>query len=272
MTARAPGSAIVTGAGSGIGRAIAIALLDDGWGVTFAGLHAETLRDAAGRCSEPPHPGTGAPDDEPTADRGIRSNALVVEADVSDPASVTALFAAHAARFGRLDLLVNNAGTFGPAADVGELDPDAWQATLAVNVTGSVLCAGAAFRQMRDQRPQGGRIINNASISAQSPRPRSVAYTTTKHAITGLSKSIELDGRPYGITCTQIDVGNVRTGLLDALNGAGAVQADGTLRVEPSMDAAPLAELVAHIAALPLGVSVPHLTVTAAGMPFVGRG
>ncbi|MFF2371100.1 SDR family oxidoreductase [Agromyces sp. NPDC058110] len=250
-----PGSAIVTGAGTGIGRAVAIRLLDDGWGVTLASRHRETLLAAAG-----------------TAARGIRPNALVVEADVTDPSSVEQLFAAHAARFGRLDLLVNNAGTFGPTADVGELGPDEWQETLAVNVTGSVLCAGAAFRQMRDQRPQGGRIVNNASISAQSPRPRSVAYTTTKHAITGLSRSIELDGRAYAITCTQLDIGNVRTGLLDGLNGAGALQADGSVRVEPTMDAGPLADLVAHLAALPLGVSVPHLTVTAAGMPFIGRG
>ncbi|MGI9822689.1 SDR family oxidoreductase [Agromyces sp. Marseille-Q5079] len=271
MTARA---AIVTGAGTGIGRAIARALLADGWGVTLAGRTRTSLVEAAtvdtGIAPPRPHPGPHA--GHPGVHHGGHHNALVVVADVTDAASVDALLAAHVARFGRLDLLVNNAGSFGPTADVGELDPSDWQAVLAVNVTGAVLCAGAAFRQMRSQEPAGGRIVNNASISAESPRPRSVAYTTTKHAITGLSKSIELDGRPHAITCTQVDIGNVRTGLLDGVVGDGALQADGSRRVEPTMEAGPLAALVVHVANLPLGVSVPRLTVTAAGMPFVGRG
>ena len=269
MTGR---SAIVTGAGTGIGRAIARALLADGWAVTLAGRRRETLAEAAAVDTGPmpprPHPG-------PHAGNGGHHghpNAHVIVADVTDAASVDSLFAAHVARFGRLDLLVNNAGSFGPTADVGELAPSDWKAVLAVNVTGAVLCAGAAFRQMSSQAPAGGRIINNASISAQSPRPKSVAYTTTKHAITGLSKSIELDGRPHAITCTQLDIGNVRTELLDGILGEGALQADGRRRVEPDMEPGPLADLVVHLADLPLGVSVPHLTVTAAGMPFIGRG
>jgi NAD(P)-dependent dehydrogenase (short-subunit alcohol dehydrogenase family) len=273
VTAR---SAIVTGAGKGIGRAIARALLADGWGVTLAGRRHETLAEAAsasgGTAPAPPRPHPGPHTGNGGAHHGGHPNALVIVADVTDPASVDSLFAAHIARFGRLDLLVNNAGSFGPTADAGELAPADWQATLAVNVTGAVLCAGAAFRQMGAQVPAGGRIVNNASVSAQSPRPRSVAYTTTKHAITGLSKSIELDGRAHAITCTQVDIGNVRTELLDGIVGEGALQADGRRLVEPTMDAVPLADLVVHVANLPLGVSVPHLTVTAAGMPFVGRG
>lgn len=248
------GVALVTGAGSGVGRACARALLDAGWSVTLAGRRLDALEETAAGHAE----------------------AFPVAADVSDPAEVERLFAAHDARFSRLDLLFNNAGTFGPAADVGELDPDAWGATFAVNVTGAVLCAGAAFRRMAAQRPAGGRIVNNGSISAQSPRPRSAAYTTTKHAIAGLSKSIELDGRAHGITCTELDLGNARTELIDALVGtpgaAGALQADGRRIVEPTMDVAHVARLFVQLAELPLEVSVPQLTVTAAGMPFIGRG
>ncbi|WP_353112704.1 SDR family oxidoreductase [Microbacterium sp.] len=246
----AAGRALVTGAGTGIGRAVARALLDAGFGVTLAGRRRQPLEEAA----------AGHPD------------ALVVTADVTDAIRVEELFAAHAARFGRLDVLFNNAGTFGPAADVGDLDPADWDATAAVNITGAVLCAGAAFRMMRAQTPQGGRIIDNGSISAQTPRPRSVAYTTTKHAIAGLTKSIELDGRAHRITATQLDIGNARTGLVDALVGDGALQADGSRRIEPTMDVAHVAELVVRLARLPLEVSVPQLTVTAAGMPFIGRG
>lgn len=243
-------SALVTGAGSGVGRACAAALLDAGWNVTLAGRRADALEaTAAGR------PG-----------------ALVVTTDVTDPEQVERLFARHDAAFGRLDLLFNNAGAFGPSADVGSLDPDAWAATLAVNVTGAVLCAGAAFRRMAAQRPAGGRIVNNGSISAQSPRPRSAAYTTTKHAIAGLSKSIELDGRAHGISCTELDLGNARTELVDGLVGDGALQADGSRRIEPTMDVRHVARLFVHLAELPLEVSVPQLTVTAAGMPFIGRG
>ena len=247
-------SAVVTGAGSGIGRAIARALLADGFGVTLAGRRGAPLRESA------------------TADGILHPDALVIETDVTDAAQVQQLFARHVERFGRLDALVNNAGAFGPNADVGDLTPADWEATLAVNVTGAVLCAGAAFRQMRAQSPAGGRIINNGSVSAQTPRPRSVAYTTTKHAIAGLTKSIELDGRAHHITATQLDIGNARTELLDALVNDGAVQADGSRRPEPTMDVSHVADLVVRLARLPLEASVPQLTVTAAGMPFIGRG
>ncbi|GAA5155212.1 SDR family oxidoreductase [Microbacterium pseudoresistens] len=252
-------SAIVTGAGTGIGRAVARALLADGFGVTFAGRRPEPLQEAAS-------PDAGANDD------ALHPNALVVPTDVTDPDAVERLMAQHVARFGRLDVLFNNAGMSGPGVDVGDLDPAEWLQVLAVNVTGSVLCAGAAFRQMRAQDPQGGRIIDNGSIAAQTPRPRSVAYATTKHAIAGLTKSIELDGRPHGITATQLDIGNARTELLDGLVAGGALQADGSVRPEPTMDVAHVAGLVVRLARLPLDVSVPHLTVTAAAMPFLGRG
>lgn len=163
-------------------------------------------------------------------------------------------------------------GVFGPSADIGELTSADWESTLAVNLTGAMLCAGAAFRQMMTQSPAGGRIINNGSISAQTPRPRSVAYTTTKHAIAGLTKSIELDGRPHRITATQLDIGNARTELIGRLVDDGALQADGSRRPEPTMDAAHVADLVVQLARTPLEVSVPQLTVTAAGMPYIGRG
>lgn len=245
-------SAVVTGAGSGIGRAVARALASDGFAVTLAGRREEALVETAALI------GTDA--------------VLVVPTDVTDAAAVEALFARHGERFGRLDVLFNNAGVFGPAADVGDLSPADWQATLAVNVTGAVLCAGAAFRMMRAQEPSGGRIIDNGSISAQTPRPLSVAYTTTKHAIAGLTKSIELDGRPYGITATQVDIGNARTELIDGLVGDGALQADGTRRPEPTVDVAHVARLIADVAALPVSLSVAQITATAAGMPYIGRG
>ncbi|MGW9167235.1 SDR family oxidoreductase [Agromyces sp. NPDC055658] len=249
-------SVIVTGAGTGIGRATARALLAAGFCVTLAGRRSAPLEEAAA-----------------TGDDGTRhADALVVPCDVTDAAEVDALVAAHVERFGRLDVLVNNAGVPGPVADIGELRPDDWAAVVAVNLTGAVLCAGAAFRQMAAQHPSGGRIIDNGSISAQSPRPRSVAYTTTKHAIAGLTKSIELDGRPYGISCTQLDVGNARTELLDGFVGEGALQADGRRVVEPTMDVAVVAGLIVQLASLPSEVSVPQLTATAAGMPFIGRG
>lgn len=247
-------SAIVTGAGSGIGRAIARALLREGFGVTLAGRRGDALEGTA-EFEGAAHP-----------------RSLVVQTDVTEPDQVQRLVDAHVYRFGRLDVLMNNAGVFGPSADVGDLDPAEWSAIAAVNVTGVVLCAGAAFRQMRAQRPSGGRIINNGSISAQTPRPRSAAYTTTKHAVAGLTKSIELDGRQWGITATELDIGNAATELMDVIQTSGALQADGTRRPEPVMDARHVADLVVALARLPLGVSVPQLTVTAAGMPFIGRG
>jgi NAD(P)-dependent dehydrogenase (short-subunit alcohol dehydrogenase family) len=208
---------------------------------------------------------------------GAAPAALVVPCDVTVPADVERLFADAVEAFGRVDVLFNNAGTFGPSGDVGEIDPAAWESTVAVNLTGSFLCAAAAFRAMKAQEPRGGRIINNGSISAHSPRPRSVAYTATKHAITGLTKSIELDGRPWGITCGQIDIGNTRTELVEQLNytvgvGEGALQADGSRRVEPTFAVEEAAAAVAFMASLPAEASVGTLLITAAGMPFVGRG
>ncbi|MDQ0643416.1 SDR family oxidoreductase [Microbacterium murale] len=247
-------SAIVTGAGSGIGRAIARALLAAGFGVTLAGRRSAPLRETA------------------AVDGAPHTDGLIVETDITDRAQVERLLGRHVERFGRLDVLVNNAGVFGPNADIGDLAPSEWESTLAVNLTGAMLCAGAAFRQMRSQSPAGGRIINNGSISAQTPRPRSVAYTTTKHAIAGLTKSIELDGRPHRITATQLDIGNARTELIDRLVADGALQADGSRRQEPTMDATHVADFVVQLARMPLEVSVPQLTVTATGMPFIGRG
>lgn len=247
-------TAIVTGAGSGIGRAIARALLVSGFGVTLAGRRTAPLHETAS-VDGIPHP-----------------HALVVETDVTDSTQIEHLVARHVEGFGRLDVLVNNAGVFGPNADIGDLTPEDWESTLAVNLTGTMLCAGAAFRQMSTQTPVGGRIINNGSISAQTPRPRSVAYTTTKHAIAGLTKSIELDGRAHRITATQLDIGNARTELIESLVGDGALQADGSRRQESTMDVAHVADLVVQLARMPLEVSVPQLTVTAAGMPFIGRG
>lgn len=246
-----PGVAVVTGAGSGIGRAVARRLLADGWSVALAGRRRAQLEETAGEAA----------------------GSLVVPCDVAVPGDVERLFADTVGAFGRVDVLFNNAGTFGPSGDVGEIDPAGWESTVAVNLTGSFLCAAAAFRAMKAQEPRGGRIINNGSISAHSPRPRSVAYTTTKHAITGLTKSIELDGRPWGITCGQIDIGNTRTEIMETLGvGEGALQADGSRRVEPTFAVEEAAEAVAFMASLPAEASVGSLLITASGMPFVGRG
>lgn len=242
-------TAVVTGAGSGLGREIARALLDAGYRVALAGRRPEPLQETA---------------------RGA-ATALAVPTDVGDPDSVAALFDRVRDEWGRLDLLVNNAGTFGTAGDVGELSPADWQAAVQVNLTGSFLCAQQAFRVMKEQRPQGGRIINNGSISAHSPRPRSVAYTATKHAITGLTKSISLDGRPYDIACGQIDIGNAATEMTAGI-ATGAAQADGTVRPEPTFDARHVAEAVLYMAGLPLSANVQFLTITATAMPFIGRG
>lgn len=246
-----PKVAVVTGAGSGIGRAVARLMLDDGYRVALAGRReAQLLETADG------HP-----------------EALAVPCDVTAPDDVARLFEQVRQRWGRVDVLFNNAGIFGPSGDVGDVDVAEWEATLRVNVTGSMLCAAEAVRTMKAQRPQGGRIINNGSISAHSPRPRSVAYTVTKHAMTGLTKSIELDGREYGITCGQIDIGNTRTEIMDTIGvGAGALQADGSRKVEPMFPVDDAARAVLLMANMPASASVGSLVVTAAGMPFVGRG
>ncbi|MFJ4030278.1 SDR family oxidoreductase [Paenarthrobacter sp. NPDC089989] len=246
-----PRVAVVTGAGSGIGRAVARLMLAEGYRVALAGRReAQLLETAEG------HP-----------------EALAVPCDVTVPDDVARLFGEVRQRWGRVDVLFNNAGIFGPSGDVGDLDVAEWEATLRVNVTGSMLCAAEAVRTMKAQSPQGGRIINNGSISAHSPRPRSVAYTVTKHAMTGLTKSIELDGRGFGITCGQIDIGNTRTEIMDTIGvGSGALQADGSRKVEPMFPVDDAARAVLLMANMPASASVGSLVVTAAGMPFVGRG
>ncbi|MGR0159342.1 SDR family oxidoreductase [Paenarthrobacter nitroguajacolicus] len=246
-----PRVAVVTGAGSGIGRAVARLMLADGYRVALAGRREAQLLETAGD-----HP-----------------DALAVPCDVTAPDDVARLFAEVRQRWGRVDVLFNNAGIFGPAGDVGEIKVEDWEATLRVNVTGSMLCAAEAVRTMKAQEPQGGRIINNGSISAHSPRPRSVAYAVTKHAMTGLTKSIELDGREFGITCGQIDIGNTRTEIMDTIGvGSGALQADGSRKVEPMFPVEDAARAVLMMANMPASASVGSLVVTAAGMPFVGRG
>ncbi len=250
--------AMVTGAGSGIGRAVARALLADGWQVAVAGRREPLLLETVAADSV-----TGGP--------WSAESALAVRADVAVPDEVAALFAAVAGRWGRLDLLVNNAGTFGPAGSVDEISVDQWRAGIDTNLTGTFLCAHHAVAMMKAQDPRGGRIINNGSISAHSPRPRSAAYTAAKHAITGLTKSIALDGRPYDIACGQIDVGNAATEMTQGIS-RGALQADGSLMPEPTFDVRHVAEAVLYMASLPLAANVLTMTVMATKMPYAGRG
>jgi NAD(P)-dependent dehydrogenase (short-subunit alcohol dehydrogenase family) len=244
--------AVVTGAGSGLGRAIARRLAGDGYAVALTGRRIAAL-------------------EETRAELPASPESFAVPADVGDQASVEALFAEVLARAGRIDLLVNNAGTFGPSAPVGEYPTDGWAATIAVNLTGAFLCARAAFRVMVSQRPSGGRIINNGSISAHVPRPNAVAYTASKHGITGLTKALALEGRALGIACGQIDIGNASTEMTRQIE-AGALQADGSIRAEPTMSAEHVADAVLYMAGLPLDANVLSMTVMASGMPFVGRG
>jgi NAD(P)-dependent dehydrogenase (short-subunit alcohol dehydrogenase family) len=241
--------AVVTGAGSGIGRQVCRSLLGNGYRVVLAGRRREALEETA-------------PADETT---------LVVPTDVSRADDVRALFARATDRFGRIDLLFNNAGTFGPSRPLDEVTYEEWQAVVATNLTGAFLCAQEAFRAMRDQAPQGGRIINNGSISAAVPRPHAVAYTATKHAITGLTKTISLEGRRYRVACGQIDIGNAATDMTATMQ-RGVLQADGTVRPEPTMDVAHAASAVLYMASLPLDANVQFLTVMATAMPFIGRG
>ncbi len=245
-------TAVVTGAGTGIGQAVTLALLRDGYGVALAGRRREPLEQTAAQSSD-------------------RARTLVVPTDVSDPASVQALFAAVKEHFGRLDLLFNNAGIFVPGVEIDTLSVEQWKAVVDVNLTGSFLCAREAFRMMKTQDPRGGRIINNGSISAHAPRPSSTAYTTTKHAITGLTKSIALDGRAYDIACSQIDIGNARTEMAAPM-AKGVPQANGQIAVEPLMDLAHVASAVLYMASLPLDTNVQFMTIMATKMPFVGRG
>ncbi|MGW1790655.1 SDR family oxidoreductase [Streptomyces tubercidicus] len=248
--------AVVTGAGSGIGRAVALALSAAGWTVVLAGRRAEALAETS-RLAGPAGPDAPAITTVPT--------------DVTRPEQVDALFAAVHERFGQLDLLFNNAGIFGRAVPLEELAYDDWRTVVDVNLTGSFLCAQAAFRTMKAQEPQGGRIINNGSISAHTPRPHSIAYTATKHAITGLTKSLSLDGRPYHIACGQIDIGNAATEMTGPMQ-TGTLQANGQTAIEPVMDATDVARTVVHMAALPLTANVQFATVMATNMPYIGRG
>lgn len=244
-------TALVTGAGTGIGKAVAQALLRDGYRVVLAGRRLEPLNDVA---------------KDWDADR-----VLVVATDVSKPESVAALFARIQAVFGRLDLLFNNAGVSAFKSAFEDVTFDQWKAVVDTNLNGAFLCAQGAYRMMKAQVPQGGRIINNGSISAHSPRPNSAPYTSTKHAITGLTKSILLDGRAYNIACGQIDIGNALTELAAPMT-QGMPQANGQIAVEPMMDVNEVAAAVLHMAALPLSTNVPFMTIMATRMPYVGRG
>ncbi|HEY3748716.1 MAG TPA: SDR family oxidoreductase [Pseudonocardiaceae bacterium] len=241
--------AVVTGAGSGIGRAVSTVLLRDGFTVVLAGRDRTTLRETAA--------GSDA--------------AVPVVTDVRSGESVAALFAMVEERFGRLDLLFNNAGVFGRGAPVDEVSDEDWENVVETNVNGAFRCARAAFGLMRRQDPQGGRIINNGSISAHAPRPNAVAYTTTKHAMTGLTKALALEGRAHHIACGQIDIGNAATAMTEHM-ATGALQANGTMAAEPTIDVTAVAEMVVHMANLPTDVNVPFVTVMANGMPYIGRG
>jgi NAD(P)-dependent dehydrogenase (short-subunit alcohol dehydrogenase family) len=243
----------VTGAGSGIGRAVALGLLEDGYSVALAGRRAEMLEDTL--TSAGPH----------------RAHARAVPTDISDPAAVRALFASARDAFGRLDLLFNNAGMSARGVPLEELSVDEWKAVVDVNLTGAFLCTQQAFLMMKEQQPQGGRIINNGSISASVPRPHSAPYTATKHAITGLTKSTSLDGRRYNIACGQIDIGNAATDMT-ARMPRGALQANGELVPEPRLDVTHVVRAVVYMASLPLDANVQFITVMATKMPFIGRG
>jgi NAD(P)-dependent dehydrogenase (short-subunit alcohol dehydrogenase family) len=241
--------AVVTGAGSGIGRAAAVALREAGYDVVLAGRRAEALEETA----------------------AMGSGMIAIPTDVSKPESVHALFARVADTFGRLDVLFNNAGMGAPAVPIEELTMKQWNAVVGVNLTGAFLCSQEAIRMMKAQMPRGGRIINNGSISAYVPRPNSAPYTATKHAITGLTKSISLDGRAWDIVCSQIDIGNAATEMTQRMN-VGVPQANGTMLVEPRMDVRHVAEAVVYMANLPLDANVQFMTLMATKMPFIGRG
>jgi len=247
--------AVVTGGGSGIGRAVAVRLAADGFDLALAGRRPEPLEATAAAARE--------------ARDGIRC--LVAPTDVGDPAAVAALFAAVEAELERVDLLFNNAGRGAPPVPMEELSVEQWRAVVDVNLTGSFLCAQAAIRLMKRQTPPGGRIINNGSISAHAPRPNSAPYTATKHAVTGLTRSIALDGRGFGISAGQIDVGNAATDLTERM-ASGVPQSDGSVRVEPTFDVEEVARAVSYMAGLPASANVLFMTVMATEMPFVGRG
>ncbi len=246
-------NAIVTGAGSGIGKACALALLRAGWNVALAGRRAPLLDDAIREAADAP------------------ARAIAVPTDVTDERSVHALFERTVSEFGRVDLLFNNAGVGAPPASIDEITLDQWRAVVDVNLTGMFLCAREAFRAMKTQSPRGGRIVNNGSISAHAPRPKSAAYTATKHAVTGLTKQISLDGRAHDIACGQIDIGNAATELARMMT-QGVQQASGALAPEPTMDVRDVASTLVHMASLPPEANVQFVTVMATKMPFIGRG
>jgi NAD(P)-dependent dehydrogenase (short-subunit alcohol dehydrogenase family) len=242
--------ALITGGGTGVGKATAVALAKVGYAVVLAGRRAEPLEAAAGE---------------------IGKNALAVATDIGDPASVKALFARTKEKFGRLDLLFNNAGTGAPGVPLEDITFDQWQTVVAANLTGAFLCTQEAFRLMKAQNPRGGRIINNGSISAHAPRPNSAPYTASKHAITGLTKTAALDGRKYDIAVGQIDIGNALTAMAARMT-QGVAQPDGRIAVEPVMDVQVVADAVLHMAQLPPGANILTMSVMATNMPFVGRG
>ncbi|MCG6920004.1 MAG: SDR family oxidoreductase [Acidobacteria bacterium] len=245
--------AMVTGAGSGVGRAATLALLGEGYRVVLAGRRREKLEQTVGGAGE------------------AGSHTLVVPTDVTDPAAVGTLFDRTRGAFGRLDVLFNNAGVGVPPVPIEDLEYDQWKHVVDVNLNGMFLCAQAAVRLMKSQDPRGGRIINNGSISAQSPRPHSTPYTATKHAVTGLTKCLALDGRPFDIACGQIDIGNAGTEMTAGM-AKGVPQADGSIATEPIMDVAHVGRAVVYMANLPLDANVPFITVMATKMPYVGRG
>ena len=244
--------AVITGGGTGIGSATAQRLVEDGWLITIAGRRRDRLEETASRI-------------------GADQQVLTQSVDVTDPESVQELFRATAGRFGRVDLLFNNAGTNVPAVPIEELSPEQWRAVVDTNLSGAFYCTQAAFRQMKTQSPQGGRIINNGSISSEVPRPHSAPYTATKHAIRGLTKSTSLDGRPFGIACGQIDIGNAETDMAAKMK-EGVLQANGETAIEPTFPVRQVADAVAHMASLPLDTNVLFMTIMATSMPFVGRG
>ena len=253
MSSESQRVAVVTGGGSGIGAAVGLALAEDGWTVVLAGRRKAALEDVVAHGGD------------------LAGTLEAVPTDVTDEAGVRRLFDAAVSAHGRVDLLFNNAGAGAPATDIDALELSTWNAVVAVNLTGAFLCTREAFRVMRQQQPQGGRIINNGSISAHAPRPRSIAYTATKHAVTGLTKSTALDGRPFDIACCQIDIGNAATDMGGGAAG-GAEQPDGSIRPEPVMDVAEVGRAVRYMASLPLDANVASLTVMATKMPYVGRG
>jgi len=248
--------AIVTGAGSGIGKRTALAFLKKGYSVALAGRRTEPLETTAAEAGS------------------AGSRALVVPPDVAKPDAVHTLFTRTKETFGRIDVLFNNAGIFGPSVLFEDIPYEEWKAVVDTNLTGAFLCAREAFRIMKSQHPMGGRIINNGSISTHAPRPNAAPYTTTKHAITGLIKSMSLDGRKYDIACCQIDIGNAATDLIKAIleDGTGATQADGSIATGPTMDLDHVARSIVHMASLPLDANVLFMTIMATKMPFIGRG